>query len=123
MCIRVYSTRCTSVRAKDSYSLAPTAKWGLPFILEWSELYEQRPELYEPLIGGWLQETSGRPVKLRVVRLANLRLTAATALQYLKYKEEWPNDRFRLGGYVVRRFDKAESSGWKLNGRSVCQHS
>ena len=82
MCIRVYSTRCTSVRAKDSYSLAPTAKWGLPFILEWSELYEQRPELYEPLIGGWLQETSGRPVKFRVVRLAKLRLTAATALQY-----------------------------------------
>ena len=66
----------SSVCAKDIDSLAPTAKWGLPFILEWSELYE-------PLIGaGWLQETSGRPVKLRVVRLANLRLTAATALQY-----------------------------------------
>jgi hypothetical protein len=83
VCIRVYSTRRTSVCAKDSNSLAPTAKWGLLFILEWSELYELRPELYEPLIGaGWLQETSGRPVKLRVVRLANLRLTAATALQY-----------------------------------------
>jgi hypothetical protein len=55
---------------KDNESLAPTAKWGLPFILEWSELYELRPGLYEPLFGaGWLQETSGRPVKLRVVRL------------------------------------------------------
>ena len=65
----------SSVCAKDIDSLAATAKWGLPFILEWSELYE-------PQIGaGWLQETSGRPVKLRVVRLANLRLTAATALQ------------------------------------------
>ena len=83
VCIRVYSTRGTSVCAKDSDSLAPTPKWGPPFILEWSELYELLPELYEPLIGaGWLQETSGRPVKLRVARLANLRLTAATALQY-----------------------------------------
>jgi hypothetical protein len=64
VCIRVYSTRRTSVCAKDNDSLAPTTKWGLPFILEWSELYE-------PLLGaGWLQETSGRPVKLRVVRLA-----------------------------------------------------
>ena len=80
--IRVYSTRGTSVCAKDSDSLAPTPKWGPPFILEWSELYELLPELYEPLIGArWLQETSGRPVKLRVVWLANLRLTAATALQ------------------------------------------
>ena len=73
----------SSVCAKDIDSLAPTARWGLPFILEWSELYELRPELYEPLIGaGWLQETSGRPVKLRVVQLASLRLTVATALQY-----------------------------------------
>ena len=76
-------TRRTSVCAKDNDSLAPTAKWGLPFILECSELYELRPELYESLLGaGWLQETSGEPVKLRVVRLANLRLVAATALQY-----------------------------------------
>jgi hypothetical protein len=76
-------TRRTSVCAKDNDSLAPTAKWGLPFILECSELYELRPELYESLLGaGWLQETSGGPVKLRVVRLANLRLVAATALQY-----------------------------------------
>ncbi len=51
MCIRVYSTRRTSVCAKDNDSLAPTAKWGLPFILEWSELYELRPGLYEPLFG------------------------------------------------------------------------
>jgi hypothetical protein len=76
----------SSVCAKDIDSLAPTAKWGLPFILEWSELYELWPELYELLIGaGWLQETSGRPVKLLVVRLANLRLTAATALQLSFY--------------------------------------
>ena len=60
--------------------------WGLPFILEWSELYELWPELYEPLIGaGWQQETSGRSVKLRVVQLANLRLTTATALHYLLF--------------------------------------
>jgi hypothetical protein len=77
VCIRVYSTRRTSVCVKDIDSLAPTAKWGPSFILEWSS------ELYEPLIGaGWLQETSGRPVKLRAVRLTNLRLTTATPLQY-----------------------------------------
>jgi hypothetical protein len=71
VCIRVYSTRRTSVCAKDNDSLAPTAKWGLPFILECLELYELRSELYKPLLGaGWLQETSGRPVKLRAVRLA-----------------------------------------------------
>ena len=61
----------------------------------------------------WSSASHGR---VRVRRLRNDRFEK-------RNQEEWPNDRFRLGRYVVRRFDKAESSGWKLNGRSVCQHS
>jgi hypothetical protein len=57
--------RRTSVCAKDIDSLAPTAKWGPPFILEWSELYDLLNGV------GWLQETSGRPVKLRAERLTD----------------------------------------------------
>ena len=60
----MYSTDVQVYVRKDIDSLAPTAKWGQPpFILEWSELYDL-------LNGaGWLQETSGRPVKLRAERL------------------------------------------------------
>jgi hypothetical protein len=123
VCIRVYSTRRTSVCVKDSDSLAPTAKWGLHFILEWSELYELRPELYEPLIGaGWLQETSGRPVKLRVVRLANLRLAAATALQNSFYfgssRSGYMFTTFSglYLGYIITKFGLHENCGTAVYG-------
>jgi hypothetical protein len=106
VCIRVYSTRRTSLCAKDNDSLAPTAKWGLPFILEWSELYELRPGLYEPLFGaGWLQETSGRPVKLRVVRLVTWGW-----MQLQRYNPLFTSDRLDPATCLLRKRRRRRST-------------
>ncbi len=89
---------------------SPTAKWGLPFILEWSELYELRPGLYEPLFGaGWLQETSDRPVKLRVVRLVTWGW-----MQLQRYNIAAMNDEIVIGNEIFCSSDY-RAIGFKMS--------